>query len=151
MNLILSFDILNSIPTSIIYDNNDEPPYEINGKVIPIIGSKPIVIPIFCICWKSNTAIIPPTDSLSLIFGVFDDSDMIFKSKYIISPIRRKEPINPKFDAYTANIKSVCISGKYIGVLLNPCPNIPADPMAVNPFVNCSPLELDQFSILSIR
>ena len=37
-----------------------------NGRVIPIIGSNPIVIDIFCTCWNKSTAIIPPMAYLSV-------------------------------------------------------------------------------------
>jgi len=50
-----------------MYDSSEEPPYEIKGRVIPIIGSSPIVILILCICWKSSTDIIPPVSNLSLL------------------------------------------------------------------------------------
>ena len=61
------------------------------------------------------------------------------------------EPIKPVLDANTEKIKSVCISGKYIGVLLIPCPVNPDEPIAIREFLNCSPSEEDQFVILSIR
>ena len=77
--------------------------------------------------------------------------DINTSSKYMINDTRINPPIKPKLETNTENIKSVCISGKYSGVLLKPCPNNPPDPIAVNPLVNCNPLELDQFSILSIR
>ena len=89
--------------------------------------------------------------AISLLLYDFLPNLIIFISKYIINASKIITPINPKFEANTANIKSVCISGKYSGVLLKPCPNNPPDPIAVNPLVNCNPLELDQLSILSIR
>ena len=56
--------------------------------------------------------------------------------EYTIIPIRIMTPTRPKLDAYTANIKSVDDSGKYIGVLFNPYPNNPPDPIAESPFSN---------------
>ena len=59
-----------------------------------------------------------------------------FISKYIISAINEIEPNKPKLDANTANIKSVCGSGKYIGVLFHPLPNNPTEPIAIITFLN---------------
>ena len=53
-----------------MYESSDEPPYDINGKVIPIIGSSPIVIEILYICWKRRTPIIPPMAYLSVVLDV---------------------------------------------------------------------------------
>lgn len=39
-------EILKIIPKRSIYDKSDDPPYEINGRVIPIMGNNPIVIEI---------------------------------------------------------------------------------------------------------
>lgn len=99
-----------------MYDNRLDPPYDIKGRVIPIIGSNPNVIDILCICWNNSTDIIPAINSLSLSLYDLLANPIILISKYIINPIRINAPISPKFDANTANIKSVCISGKYIGV-----------------------------------
>ena len=60
------------------------------------------------------------------------------------------EPINPKLEAKTEKIKSVPASGKYSGVLLNPCPNRPLEPIADNELVSCIPLPDCQLIILSI-
>ena len=54
-----------------------------NGSVIPIIGSSPIVIDIFCICWNNNTAIIPPIAYLSVVSVVLFAVNSKFISKYI--------------------------------------------------------------------
>ena len=73
------------------------------------------------------------------------------RSKNNIMRIKANEPIRPVFDVNTAKMKSVCISGKYIGVLLMPCPVSPEEPMAINEFLNCNQLDDDQLVILSIR
>ena len=52
----------------------------------------------------------------------------------MINPINKVAPTNPKLLAKTANIKSVCGSGNYIGVFLNPFPNKPPEAIAVIPF-----------------
>ena len=54
------------------------------------------------------------------------------------------EPIKPVLLAYTAKIKSVCGSGKYIGVLLKPYPMNPPEPIDAIPCSNWNPDELDQ-------
>ena len=41
-----------------------------NGSVIPIIGSRPIVIDILYICWNNKTDIMPPIEYLSVKFFV---------------------------------------------------------------------------------
>ena len=46
----LSFDTLNIIPSSNMYDSNELPPYDKNGNVIPMIGVSPTVIDILYIC-----------------------------------------------------------------------------------------------------
>ena len=122
-----------------------------NGRVIPIIGSSPIVIEILYICWNSSTAIIPPIAYLSGNSFVLFTEFISVRSKNNIMIIKPNEPIRPVFDANTAKIKSVCISGKYIGVLFIPCPVKPEDPMAINEFLSCSPSDEDQLVILSIR
>lgn len=121
-----------------------------NGSVIPMIGSSPIVIDIFWICWNNKTAIIPPIIYLSVVSVVFDTIVIKLISKNIIKLISNRAPINPKHELNTVNMKSVCISGKYIGTEFNPCPNNPAEPIAIKELDNCIPLLLDQFNILSI-
>ena len=71
------------------------------------------------------------------------------KSKNSIIINKLNEPISPVLDENTAKIKSVCISGKYIGVLFSPYPIRPPLPIAVIPFSNWYPLPLDQSSNLS--
>ena len=56
--------------------------------------------------------------SLNPTIIVLPNGTQIFYS--INNKINAVAPIKPKFDAITENIKSVCISGKYIGVLLKP-------------------------------
>ena len=121
-----------------------------NGRVIPIIGSNPIVIEMLYICWNKSTEIIPPIAYLSVNPFVLltELINVISKSNIVIN--RHIEPISPVFDANTAKIKSVCISGKYIGVLLIPCPVSPDEPMAINEFLSWRPLDVDQFVIRSI-
>ena len=143
--------MLKIIPRSNIYESNDEPPYETNGRVIPIIGNKPIVIDMLYNCWNKRTPIIPPTAYLSVILLVLLEYPIKVKSKYDIINIKIIEPIKPVLEAYTANIKSVCISGKYMGVLFIPCPVMPEEPIAISEFFNWSPLDDDQLVILSIR
>ena len=116
-----------------------------------MIGSSPMVIDMLYICWNKRTAIIPPIAYLS------DKSLVLFaelirvKSKNNMITNNPIEPISPVFDANTAKIKSVCISGKYIGVLFIPCPVKPDEPIAINEFFNCNPVDDDQLVILSIR
>ena len=83
-----------------------------NGRVIPIIGSKPIVIEILYICWNSNTAMIPPIAYLSVRVLVLLTELINVKSKNNIIIINPREPMKPVFEVNTAKIKSVCISGK---------------------------------------
>ena len=59
-----------------------------NGNVIPIIGRRPIVIDMFCTCWNTNTAIIPPIVYLSVISVVFDTICINVISKNTINKIR---------------------------------------------------------------
>ena len=122
-----------------------------NGSVIPIIGSNPIVIDILYICWNKSTAIIPPIAYLSGNSFVLFTELINVKSKNNIIISNVIEPIRPVLDANTAKIKSVCISGKYIGVSFMPCPVNPDDPIAIREFLSWSPLEEDQLVILSIR
>ena len=102
------------------------------------------------ICWKTNTATIPPIAYLSVKFSVLLTVDINTSSKYIINDTRINPPIKPKLETNMENIKSVCISGKYIGVLLNPCPVNPLEPIAINELLSCNPLLLVQLRILSI-
>ena len=95
-----------------------------------------MVIDILYICWNNNTEMIPPMAYLSVKFFVLLTEFINVKSKYIIIKISDIEPINPVLDANTANIKSVCISGKYIGVLFIPWPVNPDEPMAIREFLN---------------
>ena len=109
-----------------------------------------MVIPIFCNCWYISIPIIPLIIYLLILLGLSIASLISFKSKNVIKPIRIIDPTKPKLLEYTANIKSVWGSGKYNGVLLNPWPNIPADPIAISELFNWSPLLLDQLVNLSI-
>ena len=84
-----------------------------------------------------------------MLLGLSIASLTNLKSKKVIKPISIIEPINPKLLEYTANIKSVWGSGKYIGVLFKPYPINPPLPIAVIPFSNWYPLPLDQSSNLS--
>ncbi len=53
-----------------MYDKRDDPPYDIKGRVIPIIGSNPIVIEILYTCWNNSTPMIPAIVYLSISFNV---------------------------------------------------------------------------------
>ncbi len=53
---------------AIIYESNDEPPYDKNGKVIPVIGKRPRTIPIFQTCWKIKSPKMPAVKYLSRLF-----------------------------------------------------------------------------------
>lgn len=144
-------EIFRIIPIRSIYDNRLDPPYDMNGRVIPVIGRRPIVIEIFWICWNISIPTIPNNIylSVSLIFLLAINNTLI--SKYTMIARRITTPIKPKFDANTAKIKSVEDSGKYIGVLLKPCPNIPADPIAAKAFSNWRPEPFFQANSLSSR
>ena len=84
-----------------------------------------------------------------MLFGLSIASFTNFKSKKVINTIKVAEPKKPKLLANTANIKSVCGSGKYIGVLFIPYPKSPPLPIDVIPFSSWYPLPLDQSSNLS--
>ena len=107
-----------------------------NGRVIPIIGSRPIVIDMLYICWNNRTAIIPPIAYLSVRLLVLFTELINVRSKNNIINKRLIAPIKPVFEVNTAKIKSVCISGKYIGVLFMPCPVKPEEPIAIREFLN---------------
>ena len=59
---------------------------------------------------------IPPIAYLSYILLVLLTVDIRFISNVTIRVIKRRLPNKPKLEAKTPNIKSVCSSGKYIGV-----------------------------------
>ena len=84
-----------------------------NGRVIPVIGSKPIVIDIFCICWYIISPINPIIIYLLILFLDFIDILINSISKSIIVIMSSRLPINPRLLAITLKIKSVCASGKY--------------------------------------
>ena len=69
------------------------------GKVIPVIGNSPTVIPIFCTCWNINIPSIPAKTNLSLgaIFLVAIFINLV--SKKIIMAIKIIAPNNPKLEA----------------------------------------------------
>ena len=93
----------------------------------------------------------PPIAYLSVKLLVLFTELIKVKSKNSIINRRLIVPMKPVFDANTANMKSVCISGKYIGVLFIPCPVKPEEPIAIKEFLSWSPLDEDQLVILSIR
>lgn len=44
--------MLNIIPIDIIDISNDEPPYDKNGNVIPVVGIVPVTTRMFRITWR---------------------------------------------------------------------------------------------------
>ena len=87
------------------------PPFEKNGRGIPVTGIIPIVIPTFSKIWIKISPAMPVTNRLIKV--LFDDLAifinlnirMVNKAIIIIAPI------NPSSSAKTENIKSVSFSG----------------------------------------
>lgn len=131
------------IPNKIMYDIKLLPPYDINGRVIPVIGNKPIVMEMFCICWYIRAPAIP--DITALLVLVFN----IIISKQVIDIIKIRIPVSPYILENEEKIKSVCPSGKYNSILAIPFPNNPLDPIDITEFSNWIPDLLFQSNILS--
>ena len=78
---------------------------------MPVIGSNPIFIPIFCICWYKIIARKPIIINLYVLSFEFFAIIIKLKLKINIVIINIIHPINPKLLAKTEKIKSVCPSG----------------------------------------
>ena len=113
----------NIMPIVIAVAIRDEPPYEINGRVIPFAGNKAKLTAILIMACKPNNVIKPTSASLvkpSGSFVAFKKTLMTTKEKSINSI---KHAIMPNSSATTAKMKSVCESGNECFNFPSPGPN----------------------------
>ena len=54
-----------------MYESNEDPPYDNIGKVIPVIGSNPRIMPMFHVFWKIRQPNVPMINVLSRILSLF--------------------------------------------------------------------------------
>ena len=88
------------------------PPYEKNGSVTPVTGTRPTTTAKFKRVWKESWNIIPNVKNFAKLSGALIDIfillNIITKNKNATEII----PIIPSSSDITENIRSVCGSGR---------------------------------------
>ena len=100
------------IPMLIIVIIKLDPPYERNGSVTPVIGTKPTTTDKFKIVWKASWNVIPNDKYLPNRLLQFNDI-LIHLLNIVINNIETIIiPSIPNSSLIIENMKSVCGSGK---------------------------------------
>ena len=97
----------NATASGIMYESMLDPPYEIKGSVIPVIGKIPKTIEIFWKSWKTIIPMIPIIIMRSLVSFDFKVIKINLTSKAKIKMMTAEAPKKPKFCEMTAKMKSV--------------------------------------------
>ena len=115
-----------------------------NILILSEVGFYSFFTPFKHTSWIALLIYIGITFILSIIFKGFPNDTGIIKI------INKVAPTKPYIEVKDVNMKSVCGSGKYIGVLLKPCQNIKALPIPLSALVSCIPTPSFQSNNLSI-
>ncbi len=100
------------IPISASDMKSDDPPWLINGKVMPERGMSPTIALIFTNAWDVIIITIPTTISLPKESGVCVAIFSPLKVKNMNKIMINDDPINPNSSLATAKIESPIGSGK---------------------------------------
>lgn len=108
-----SKDIERSTPTRASEESNDEPPDEIKGRGLPVVGNKPTTHDIFKNAWNTIITVRPaaskePNGVLAWL-AIRKPPRMNTKK----ATITRSAPTRPNSSPMIAKMKSVSASGKY--------------------------------------
>jgi len=112
----------------------EEPPYDIRGRVTPVTGMMPSVMPTFTRIWNMSMATMPPAIRVPNKFLETARMRRILQISRAYRDSTNAAPMNPKRSPITAKTKSVCRSGRkrsLVWVELSPRPVFSPEPIAV--------------------
>lgn len=88
------------------------PPYEINGKGMPVSGNIAIIAPILINAWAKNHSEMPAANKRENASGALAAICKPRKHSAANSPIITSDPISPNSSAMIAKIESLAASGR---------------------------------------
>src|SRR4051812_32412904 len=112
----------------------DEPPYDIRGRVTPVTGMMPRVMPTFTRIWNMSMAAMPPAIRVPNKFLESVKMRSILQISRAYRDSTNAAPMNPKRSPGGARARWVCGAGGRGGsvwVELSPRPVFSPDPIAV--------------------
>ena len=115
------------MPNAIHIDTKEDPPYEINGSVTPVVGISLIDTLTFIRAWNINKTRNPVQDIIEKGSPILFTLNKPLKNIVKMITIIEKHANKPYSSATTGNIKSVCASGIlfFISPSPGPFPKIP--------------------------
>ena len=121
----------------------NEPPYEKNGSGMPVIGIRPMVIPMFTITWVNQAAASPKATSDANGVAARVEMRTVRRKNKRKRPSAILMPMNPSSSPTTGKMKSVCCSGRkarrFCEPSVNPLPNRPPEPTATCDWITWYP------------
>jgi hypothetical protein len=95
------------MPTATRLTQSDEPPYEMNGSVMPVIGTRLATTAMFSQAWKPSQAVIPVASSAPSVSGARSAMRMPLNARSRKSTTTLSVPRRPSSFPRTAKIESV--------------------------------------------
>ena len=95
------------MPTATRLTHSDEPPYEMNGSVIPVIGTRLVTTAMFNQAWKASHAVIPVASSAPAVSGARSAMRMPLNARNRNKKTTLSVPRSPSSLPRTAKMESV--------------------------------------------
>lgn len=100
------------MPTATRLTQSEEPPYEMNGSVMPVMGTRLATTAMFSQDWKASHAVIPVARSAPAVSGARSAMRMPLNARSRNSTTTASVPRSPSSLPSTAKIESVYAAGR---------------------------------------
>ena len=95
------------MPTATRLTQSDDPPYEMNGRVIPVIGTRLATTAMFSQAWNASHAVTPVASSAPAVSGARSAIRMPLNARNRKRKTTLSVPRSPSSFPRTAKIESV--------------------------------------------
>ena len=100
------------MPTAIRPTQSDDPPYEMNGSVIPVMGTRLATTAMFSQAWKASQAVMPVARSAPSVSGARSARRVPRRARTRNRTTTPSVPTSPSSFPSTAKIESVYAAGR---------------------------------------